>query len=63
MGSEDEIITLEEYRELEPWLIPEEEIPKLPDMDVMCLSKENQDNQVGRIQRFPWSGALLVPKK
>ncbi|KAL4238941.1 hypothetical protein ACF0H5_003645 [Mactra antiquata] len=42
----DEIITLEEYRELEPWLVPETEISKLPIYnDICCLDKNNTQQQ------------------
>ncbi|XP_053374788.1 Fanconi anemia group M protein-like [Mercenaria mercenaria] len=44
----DEIITLEEYRELEPWLVPEEDVPKLPSCRITCLEKEDSNELQGK---------------
>ena len=42
---EEEILTLEEYKELEPWIVAEDEVPKLPPTHIVYLAQEHQQVQ------------------
>ena len=42
---EEEILTFEEYKELEPWIVAEDEVPKLPPTHIVYLAQEHQQVQ------------------